>query len=1143
MLYSGRLAKRNPCSVPFAIALLALCLCLSPVQCLPKVFRSNEICGVYNGHRVYFELGDRGQLQATNVSVPYIPRAALVNQTFVPNVCTLELVTCPSCNFKISLSYSNFPAKCSVHNEPPCRCDYLEFTEPPFDSTEYTGRRNCGHDVVYQTQTRSVLIKFVYWSNHSHAFTLEYVAERNRETIQANPGPAQNITSINNYLHHRIITTPYFPSYYPRDFGKEYVLSCNVEACRINVIFSDFQLAKTSTMEFYDWNGQRLGAVSGSIFRPPVFQSTGPSMIIRFYANGGSALGYRALVSFLHATSASDVALHPNTNCGGVVENIGGAITMMKMLNNANESRIYDCVWLIKPPNTYAHLKTHLSLKVDTFEKLGPHSMLTIIQGTTSDGTVLSVTKADSALVRKDLVVPLTSGFYVHLRASFGHLSRLALVYSGFSYLDCYMGTEFLCQNRKCIPIQLHCDGFDHCGDNSDEPESCVQEWSSGPMDRRWYAHTPNYYFPKMDRYPDLRTATIIFIASSLGLIMLISALIVLLYRTGNRARQQRELQSQLQTISELLVSVIHVDSNNTHGAEELDDPPVYEAPPDYDEIIKVGMDEEMKRKRRRRSSSSASGRRSRMRRSRRQSNTSEVHNPILEVQLPPESDSLPSSSGYSMGMVVAGGRDQGPTSPQPDNDAYDRYSDADLDGEDYDLRLANWSTLDEGGDFLISSRILETPASTVGPIQSVVSQSTSSPPPTYDQSNARFFALHSGAAPAASSCATNGGSVSGSHPEDAVPVAIGINYLSANTGSSSADSLTHSLPSSTSSTVPMAMPFTLNCDQANNDRSSISVTTTTATATTTTTSASNSMSPSSNIEPCNRPILPTPIWNGSAQPDRPWQMFGGSLDEPRLVQANPAPSASAVQNSFNSLDFNQMQEIDAYLFGYGNDASSGHGISTGSSQETIDSNRTTQSQLTTSASFVQSSCLCDSSSPPSSQPPSITTNHSAPISSSYDMIRHYCPVCRDQHQQHTADGVQLSTAGGPPAPPPSSVYCANCNGRIVTVDYLQTLSTNHHGTEALDPAGASATNFGKLCSCVAKFPSQGNITRTTSSVGMLLTTRTFSVDQLDDGAFAGGSFGNDRRSARSSCSAVSRFDAYFNANFGTTNNDRRHEV
>uniref|UniRef100_A0A182M0J4 CUB domain-containing protein n=1 Tax=Anopheles culicifacies TaxID=139723 RepID=A0A182M0J4_9DIPT len=1068
MLDSSRTAKRNPCShssVPLGIGLVILCsasFLIPSVQCLPKVFRSNEICGLYNGHRVYFELGDRGQLQATNVSVPYIPRTALANQTAVPNVCTLELVTCPSCNFKISLSYSNFPAKCSVHNEPPCRCDYLEFTEPPFDSTEHTGRRNCGHDVVYQTQTRSVLIKFVYWSNHTHAFTLEYVAERNRETIQANPGPAQNVTNINNYLHHRIITTPYFPSYYPRDFGKEYVLSCNVEACRINVIFSDFQLAKTSTMEFYDWNGQRLGAVSGAIFRPPVFQSTGPSMIIRFYANGGSGLGYRALVSFLHVASASDVTLHPNTNCGGVVENIGGAITMMKMLNNANETRIYDCVWLLKPPNTYAHLKTHLSLKVDTFEKLGPHSMLTIIQGTTSDGTVLSVTKVDSALGNKELVVPLTSGFYVHLRASFGHLSRMALVYSGFSYLDCYMGTEFLCQNRKCIPIQLHCDGFDHCGDDSDEPESCVQEWSSGPLDRRWYAHTPNYYFPKMDRYPDLRTATIIFIASSLGLIMLISALIVLLYRTGNRARQQRELQSQLQTISELL------DSNNTHGSEEMDDPPMYEAPPDYDEIIKVGMDEEMKRKRRRRSSSSASGRRSRMRRSRRQSNTSEVNNPILEVQLPPESESLPSTSGYSLGLG-AGMNDNGP----PDSDAFDRYSDADIDGEDRDLRLANWSNLEESGDFFISSRILETPASSSGPSQNgIVSHATSSPPPTYDQSNARFFAMHSTALPATSVASSV---MPCSHPEDTVPIAVGVNYL------------------------PSAI-------------------------------------------------------SGSTNGKRPWQTFGGSLDEPRL-ERQQVPTGVG-QNTFNSLDVDQMQEIDAYLFGYGNGPSDDHGVSTGSSQETIDSNRTVQSQLTTSASLARSSCLCESnSSPPVNQPVSTSSTTCAPIASttnSYEMIRKYCPVCREQHLADRQQSVQTSAAPTQPRP----MYCSNCNGRIVTVEYIQMMRNSKpsqpNATESFlqqqtqpgpstDPAGSST--LGKVCTCFAKFPSQSNITRTTSAVGMLLTTRTFSVDQLDDGAFAGGSFGNDRRSARSSCSAVTRFDAYFNAHFGTTNNDRRDET
>lgn len=256
----------------------------------------------------------------------------------------------------------------------------------------------------------------------------------NRETLQANPGGIHNLTRA----HIKSITTPYFPSYYPRDFGKEYVLNCNVEECRINVIFSDFQLAKTSTMEFYDWNGQRLTATSGVSFRPPVVQSSGPSMIIRFYANGGSALGYRALVSFLTLESASNPAMQPDTNCGGMVENIGGAITMMKMVPGEKDTRIFDCIWLVKPPNTYAHLKTHLMLKIDTFDKMGPNSMLTLVQGTISDNAILDVVRPSSSTNGKSYVVPLTSGFYVHLRATFGFISRMALVYAAFSYLGKY---------------------------------------------------------------------------------------------------------------------------------------------------------------------------------------------------------------------------------------------------------------------------------------------------------------------------------------------------------------------------------------------------------------------------------------------------------------------------------------------------------------------------------------------------------------------------------------------------------------------------------------------------------------------------------------------------------------------------------
>lgn len=40
---------------------------------------------------------------------------------------------------------------------------------------------------------------------------------------------------------------------------------------------------------------------------------------------------------------------------------------------------------------------------------------------------------------------------------------------------ECFTGSDYLCQNHRCIPAQLHCDGFDHCGDNSDEPDTCTR--------------------------------------------------------------------------------------------------------------------------------------------------------------------------------------------------------------------------------------------------------------------------------------------------------------------------------------------------------------------------------------------------------------------------------------------------------------------------------------------------------------------------------------------------------------------------------------------------------------------------------------------------------------------------------------------
>lgn len=51
--------------------------------------------------------------------------------------------------------------------------------------------------------------------------------------------------------------------------------------------------------QFFDWNGQRIFVTTGSLFRPPILISSGPSMIVRFYANGGTDIGFKLKYSYV----------------------------------------------------------------------------------------------------------------------------------------------------------------------------------------------------------------------------------------------------------------------------------------------------------------------------------------------------------------------------------------------------------------------------------------------------------------------------------------------------------------------------------------------------------------------------------------------------------------------------------------------------------------------------------------------------------------------------------------------------------------------------------------------------------------------------------------------------------------------------
>lgn len=66
-------------------------------------------------------------------------------------------------------------------------------------------------------------------------------------------------------------------------------------------------------------------------------------------------------------------------DCGGYADNLGGAITMVDVIKENSKS--YDCFWIIKPPKNYLNWKTHLYLSILTFVGFGMRNVLVLTLG------------------------------------------------------------------------------------------------------------------------------------------------------------------------------------------------------------------------------------------------------------------------------------------------------------------------------------------------------------------------------------------------------------------------------------------------------------------------------------------------------------------------------------------------------------------------------------------------------------------------------------------------------------------------------------------------------------------------------------------------------------------------------------------
>lgn len=314
-----------------------------------------------------------------------------------------------------------------------------------------------------------------------------------------------------------------FPAAYPRAIRQNITIIVPQQKQRLGVSaatrtqirlwFDDFHVHYISELKILDADNRELFNSRREHRRPSALLSYSPFLSILFAAREFTEpIGWRAQFQVLNtpaigAPPQSDNNPNRPRICDQQFDAFGGRITLDGQRHLLGEW--LDCIWLVGRFHAYNYANSntnanallssapqsssthngqfnHLSIRVEHFHVHGEQLQLEVREGGYSTGRLalqLDGEQTPKQLIQKQPEEGFALGigpdgdvpaFYVRLRGRLDSLSGLSVVFAHFYRWPtalCPGGpdNEFHCDNGKCIRAALRCDGFDHCGDSSDE--------------------------------------------------------------------------------------------------------------------------------------------------------------------------------------------------------------------------------------------------------------------------------------------------------------------------------------------------------------------------------------------------------------------------------------------------------------------------------------------------------------------------------------------------------------------------------------------------------------------------------------------------------------------------------------------------
>lgn len=477
--------------------------------------------------------------------------------------CVMKLESCSSCQIELELKADQpFQFFCKMGHSKYCSlgCDYLNIFDMYYmnETNKYYSDLGYKED-TFRSESSSVFIMLCHGGMAAnYSFQILY---RNIDKLKTVVGTSDTSSATG------FISSPYFPLGYAQNHETyRYEIKSTLADDFIQLIFDDWHLSETSSLYFI--NSNRHGQFSGDSNRPVIISD---SNLLKFTFNTGVTLtagenrdylGFRASYRFY-----KDRALirKPNTDCKGLgylMTSSGGRISFSP---SSPTRELYDCLWVVKTQDGF----DGMFLKIIKLRSSGylfrGDNELTIRAGVSSLSPVRSVF---DMLDNIDNGIPHFSktGFYIRLNASLSSSDSVILTFASYKTSPGCGSELFVCGNDRCIDRGLMCDGYDQCGDNSDEVEGCsgnTNHWDKS------YQYT-------------ITIGVIVPMVISVFLIMVICLLFVMIRRC-RRARLQevRESSERLPTVSEDISGRRRRRHRrrrlNLFGNVERDSPPTYD--------------------------------------------------------------------------------------------------------------------------------------------------------------------------------------------------------------------------------------------------------------------------------------------------------------------------------------------------------------------------------------------------------------------------------------------------------------------------------------------------------------------------------------------------------------------------------------